>query len=376
MPAEHRRLGLDRAAERLADLQRSFSTRHRIRLYDEVRRSSGAIGSEGICHNLVVEEIALPGQVVVGTDSHTCTAGALGCLAFGVGSTDMACAWRTGDVRLTVPETTRLELTGALRPWVSEKDLMLHVLGMDTFRDGTGIGRVLEWGGPGIASLSVDQRATLTNMAVEAGALTGIVEPDETTRRYLAETRAGAFGTPLLADPDAEYASRRVVPLDALEATVSTPGDPRNATPLSRLLDSGPIRVDIAYGGSCTGGKASDMDLDAAVLLAASRRGLRVESSVRFFIQFGSQKVRRYAEERGYDELFRSVGVELLEPSCGACIRAGPGVSERPDQVTISATNRNFPGRSGPGSVYLASPLVVAASAIFGQIVSPERILP
>jgi hypothetical protein len=181
---------------------------------------------------------------------------------------------------------------------------------------------------------------------------------------------------PFLAKSFATTISAWVVPLDALEATVSTPGDPRNATPLSRLLDSGPIRVDIAYGGSCTGGKASDMDLYAAVLLAASRRGLRVESSVRFFIQFGSQKVRRYAEERGYDELFRSVGVELLEPSCGACIRAGPGVSERPDQVTISATNRNFPGRSGPGSVYLASPLVVAASAIFGQIVSPERILP
>jgi 3-isopropylmalate/(R)-2-methylmalate dehydratase large subunit len=288
----------------------------------------------------------------------------------------MACAWRTGDVRLTVPETARIDLTGSLRPWVGEKDLMLHVLGMDPLRDRIGIGRVIEWGGPGIGSLSIDQRATLTNMAVEAGALTGIVEPDDTTRRYLVETRAGVEGTPLAADPDAQYASRWLVPLDAIEPTVSTPGDPHNAVPLSLLLERGPIRVDIAYGGSCTGGKASDMDLYAAVLLAASRRGLRVESSVRFFIQFGSQKVGRYAAERGYDTLFRSVGVELLEPSCGACIRAGPGVSERADQVTISATNRNFPGRSGPGSVYLASPLVVAASAIFGQIVSPERILP
>jgi 3-isopropylmalate/(R)-2-methylmalate dehydratase large subunit len=253
---------------------------------------------------------------------------------------------------------------------------MLHVLGMDPLRDRIGIGRVIEWGGPGIGSLSIDQRATLTNMAVEAGALTGIVEPDDTTRRYLVETRAGVQGTPLAADQDAQYSTRWLVPLDAIEPTVSTPGDPHNAVPLSLLLERGPIRVDIAYGGSCTGGKASDMDLYAAVLLAASRRGLRVESSVRFFIQFGSQKVGRYAAERGYDTLFRSVGVELLEPSCGACIRAGPGVSERADQVTISATNRNFPGRSGPGSVYLASPLVVAASAIFGQIVSPERILP
>jgi 3-isopropylmalate/(R)-2-methylmalate dehydratase large subunit len=155
---------------------------------------------------------------------------------------------------------------------------------------------------------------------------------------------------------------------------VATPGDPRNGVPLKDLASASggkDVKIDIAYGGSCTGGKKADMDMYASVLDAALARGQRVCSSVRFFVQFGSQAIRRYAEDRGYLSLFSRAGAEIVEPSCGACIKAGPGASTSPDQVTVSAQNRNFPGRSGPGQVYLASPLVVAASAIAGQIAAP-----
>jgi 3-isopropylmalate/(R)-2-methylmalate dehydratase large subunit len=155
---------------------------------------------------------------------------------------------------------------------------------------------------------------------------------------------------------------------------VALPSDPKSGIPLAELLARGSVPIDIAYGGSCTGGKASDMDLYAAVLAEALARGQRVPETVAFYLQFGSQRVRRYAEERGYLELFRRAGARLLEPSCGACIRAGPGTSSSAEQVTVSAVNRNFPGRSGPGRVYLASPRVVAASAIAGRIT--DRIEP
>jgi 3-isopropylmalate/(R)-2-methylmalate dehydratase large subunit len=159
---------------------------------------------------------------------------------------------------------------------------------------------------------------------------------------------------------------------------VALPGDPRNGIPLRRLRDEngGDVRIDIAYGGSCTGGKKSDMDMYASVLGAALARGQRVAPNVKLYVQFGSQDIRRYAEEKGYLRTFEKAGVLLVEPSCGACIRAGPGVSLGPDEVTVSAINRNFPGRSGPGKVYLASPLVVAASAIAGKIVHPADLEP
>jgi 3-isopropylmalate/(R)-2-methylmalate dehydratase large subunit len=153
---------------------------------------------------------------------------------------------------------------------------------------------------------------------------------------------------------------------------VATPGDPRNGIPLGQL---GPgVKIDIAYGGSCTGGKKADMDMYAQVLGDAVRKGKRVAAGVHFYLQFGSQDIRRYAEEKGYLKVFEQAGAELVDPSCGACIKAGPGSSDSPDQVTVSAQNRNFPGRSGPGKVYLASPLVVAASAIAGRIALPGEV--
>jgi 3-isopropylmalate/(R)-2-methylmalate dehydratase large subunit len=270
-------------------------------------------------------------------------------------------------------------LHGAPRPGVTAKDIMLHVMAEPYIKTGKAIGQVLEFEGPAVEALSMDERAVLTNMAVEAGATTGIIAADEVTLAWIramrglddAEVETLRRGI-VRSDPDAAYAARFDIDVGAIRPMVALPGDPRNGIPLDQL--SGDVRIDIAYGGSCTGGKMADMDQYAAVLERAARSGRRVAPGVQFYLQFGSQKIKAYAAERGYLDLFESVGANLVNPSCGACIKAGPGVSDRADQVTVSAINRNFPGRSGPGQVYLSSPAVVAASAIAGRIVSPDSI--
>jgi 3-isopropylmalate/(R)-2-methylmalate dehydratase large subunit len=277
-------------------------------------------------------------------------------------------------VRVTVPETARFVLRGRLSPAVCAKDVMLHVLSQPFFKSGDGIGKVLEFAGDGIAALPLDERATLTNMAVEAGGFTGIIEADEAVVAYLVAQRgadaADVRRRIVRADPGATYCATFEIDLAAVVPMVATPGDPRNGVSLAQLGDD--VKIDIAYGGSCTGGKKADMDMYARVLADALGRGERVAPGVHLYLQFGSQDIRRYAEERGYIEVFECVGAELVDPSCGACIKAGPGSSDSPHQVTVSAQNRNFPGRSGPGKVYLASPLVVAASAIAGKIAHPR----
>jgi 3-isopropylmalate/(R)-2-methylmalate dehydratase large subunit len=380
MPEAHIKLGLREQAASLATVQESFTQKQGIKLYGEVVRDGKTVGSEAICHNKVIEELALPGQVVAGTDSHTCMGGALGCFAFGVGSTDMANAWVTRDVRVAVPESARFNLTGKLPAGVTAKDVMLHLLSQPFWKSGEGIGKVLEFAGEGVRAMSLDERATLTNMAVEAGGFTGIIEADEVVVDYLVKQRgldAGAVRARIVrADPGASYVATFDVDLSALVPMVATPGDPRNGVPLTKLAEvtGGEVKIDIAYGGSCTGGKKADMDMYAEVLQRAVAKGRRVAEGVHLYIQFGSQDIRRYAEEKGYLEIFRAAGAELVDPSCGACIKAGPGVSFKAEEVTVSAINRNFPGRSGPGKVYLASPLVIAASAIAGKIVAPEAI--
>ncbi|MCL2724232.1 MAG: aconitase family protein [Polyangiaceae bacterium] len=379
MPRAHREMGLKEQAEKLALVQENFTKRQNINLYGEIYREGELVGSEAICHNKVMEEIALPGQLVIGTDSHSCTAGALGCFSFGVGSTDMANAWYTKDVRVTVPETAKFVLEGTLRPGVCAKDVMLHILSQDYFKSGKGIGKVLEFAGNGVHRMNLDERATLTNMAVEAGGFTGIIEADEVVVDYLVTQRnidaESVRARIVRADEGAMYDATFTMDVGAIEPMVATPGDPRNGVPLRDLVgSSGGVRIDIAYGGSCTGGKKTDMDMYAAVLKDAVARGKKVREGVRLYIQFGSQDIRRYAQGKGYIDIFRAAGAELLDPSCGACIKAGPGVSHSPEQVTVSAVNRNFPGRSGPGKVYLASPLVVAASAIAGRIARPDEI--
>ena len=377
MSEEHKEMGLGAQAASLKTVQEEFCGKQGIKVFGEVERDGKTVGSEAICHNKVIEELGLPGQLVIGTDSHTCMAGALGCFAFGVGSTDMANAWYTKDVRVRVPQTVRFVLEGALRPGVVAKDVMLHLLSMDFFKKGDGIGKVLEFAGDGVRAMNMDERSTLTNMAVEAGGFTGIVEADETTLDYLEGRRA--FDRETLermcvrADEGARYDEVFVVDLSGIEPMVATPGDPRNGIPISSMEEE--VAIDIAYGGSCTGGKKTDMDMYASVLGRALEGGRKVADGVCLYIQFGSQEIRDYAIEKGYIEVFEKAGATLIDPSCGACIKAGPGVSVSPDQVTVSAINRNFPGRSGPGKVYLASPLTVASSAVAGRILAPDAIL-
>jgi len=373
MSQKHRDMGLLERAEGLATTQEDFTTKQGIRLYGENPEG----GSEAICHNAVVEDLALPGQIVIGTDSHTCMAGVLGCFAFGVGSTDMANAWYAKDIRIRVPETVRYLLKGKKRADVAAKDVMLYILASDYMKTSKGIGKVLEFAGEDLKNWPMDERATLTNMSVEAGGTTGIIEPDEVTLDYIVkmrdldpeEVRKGFT----YSDPDAEYAAVFEINLDEIRPMVATPGDPRNGIPIDQL--PGEVRIDAAYGGSCTGGKMADMDMYAEVLQSALAQGKRVAPGVHLYLQFGSQKIKQYARSRGYIEIFEKAGAELIDPSCGACINAGPGASPNAETVTVSAQNRNFPGRSGPGKLYLASPYVVAASAIAGMIVEPFEFL-
>ena len=373
MSTKHREMGLLEKAEGLATTQESFTSQQKIKLYGENPEG----GSEAICHNAVVEDLALPGQIVIGTDSHTCMAGVLGCFAFGVGSTDMANAWYTKDIRIRVPETVRYVLKGRKRADVAAKDVMLVILASEYMKTSKGIGKVLEFAGEDLRNWSMDERATLTNMAVEAGGTTGIIEPDEHTLDYIVRTRdldpeevRRGF---TYSDADAEYAAVFEIDLDEIRPMVATPGDPRNGIPIDSLSED--VRIDAAYGGSCTGGKMADMDMYAEVLENALAAGKRVAEGVHLYIQFGSQKIKQYARRKGYIELFERAGAELIDPSCGACINAGPGASPSAETVTVSAQNRNFPGRSGPGKLYLASPYVVAASAIAGRIIEPAAFL-
>jgi 3-isopropylmalate/(R)-2-methylmalate dehydratase large subunit len=331
-------------------------------------------GSEGICHAVMAEQYALPGQLVVGTDSHTPHSGALGCLAFGVGSTGMASAMVSGLVRLTVPETLRIELDGRIPPGITAKDIVLHLLALPDIKAGSGIGKVFEFSGPAVAQLSTDERTTLTNMTAELGGFTGIVAPDSETVRFLRERRGIEFAVEpwMRSDEGAAYAGTVRVDCSRLTPMVASPGDPGNGIALGALAER--AKLDIAYGGSCTAGKREDFDQYHAVLSWAAGRGLRVAPHVKLYLQFGTTAVRDYCVAKGYLAAFESVGAELLEPSCGACAGCGPGSSTSPDQVTVSAINRNFPGRSGPGKVWLASPPTVAASAIAGRLMSFEEL--
>ncbi len=370
---EKKKLGLLDLATQLKLKQQDFAKKQGIRLHGELTDRKG---SEGICHSIVLESYALPGQLNIGSDSHTPHVGAIGCVAFGIGTTDVFNSWITKDVRVKVPESVRIVVRGKKHPNVTAKDFILKILSLDYVRSGKALAKVMEYAGEAIEELSVDERATMTNMAAEIGGFTGIVAPDKKAVDFLVERRgmdrakAEAMIEGLYSDPGAQYA--HVIELDAADITpmVATPGDPGNGKYVREL--NTPVPVEIAYGGTCTAGKNEDMDMYAAVLADALKHGKHVADSVEFYIQFGSQETRDYCLRKGYLDVFQKSGAHVIEPSCGACINAGPGVSTRPDQVVISAQNRNFPGRSGPGQMYLASPLTVAASAVAGYIVEFE----
>jgi 3-isopropylmalate/(R)-2-methylmalate dehydratase large subunit len=377
MTEERVQLGLLNVANQLEVKQREFAEKQGVRLYGEL--GMGRHGSEAICHSKILEEYALPGQVIIGSDSHTPHAGAVGCVAFGVGTTAIFNSWITKDVRVTVPRSFRVVLSGEKPRNVTAKDYMLEILRHPYVKDGHAIGQIIEYTGPAVQALSVDERATMTNMAAEVGAFTGIIAPDARTVDYLVEQRGMDRGDAerliegLSSDDGADYAKTIEIDVSTLQPMIALPGDPGNGIHVDDLEEE--VRIDIAYAGSCTAGKKEDMDMYAAVLKEAAERGERKPDQVQLYIQCGSQEVYAYCEQMGYDRIFEAVGATLIEPSCGACINAGPGVSRKPTDVTISAINRNFPGRSGPGQLYLASPYTVAASALAGKIVAwePER---
>ena len=370
---EKRKMGLLDLAGQLKLKQEDFAKRQGIKLHGELKDRKG---SEGICHSVMAESYAVPGELNVGSDSHTPHVGAVGCIAFGIGTTDVFNAWITKDVRVKVPESVKVIFHGKRKANVTAKDFILLLLSLDYIRSGKALAKVMEYSGEAIEELSVDERATMTNMAAEIGGFTGIVAPDSKTVEFLMERRgmprpqAEKYCEGLFSDPGAEYAHVIELNADDIAPMVATPGDPGNGKFIRDL--NTPVPVEIAYGGTCTAGKNADMDMYSQVLSQALAQGKRVADSCKFYIQFGSQETREYCVRKGYLDVFKKVGAIVIEPSCGACINAGPGVSTRPDQVVISAQNRNFPGRSGPGQMYLASPYTVAASAVAGHIVEYE----
>jgi 3-isopropylmalate/(R)-2-methylmalate dehydratase large subunit len=360
--------------EELRQRQRAFASKTGVRNYNAV---DGV--SPGICHQVAREQFLDPGDFVQATDSHTCMGGASGALSWGVGASEYAALIYWGFTPIAVPESIRFEFSGALRSGVTAKDVMLHILATFAKREDT-LNRVMEFGGAGLFSLSPDERATLANMATECSARGAVMEVDDIMLQWIAARRPGVSIDTLRSkvvhpDPGASHAGGvHVIDLGAIAAMVATPGDPDRGIASdpkngANVADLPTVNINIAYGGSCTAGKRDDIDMYARVIADAEQAGKRIADGVKFYIQFGSTDVESYARSKGYLDLFARNGVEIIAPGCGACIGCGPGVSDASAQVSVSAINRNYKGRSGPGSLYLASPLTVAASAIAGKIV-------
>jgi len=337
--------------------------------------------SPGICHEVARRDFIDPGDFIQATDSHTCMGGGNNALAWGVGATEYAALIATGATFVNVPESIRFELTGALAEDACAKDVMLYILANHARAEQT-LDRVMEFGGPGLASMSLDERATLANMATECTAKTGVCEGDEALVDWILASRSDAADRETMLaelvapDDGAEYAGGvHVIDLSTIRPMVAHPGNPDEGIPSdptngALITEIGDVAIDIAYGGSCTAGKVDDFEMYARVLGEAAEAGRKVAKGVRLYIQYGSAATAKVAATRGWDAIFASVGAEVINPGCGACIGCGPGVSDTSEQVAVSAINRNFQGRSGPGKLWLASPLTVAASAIEGRIVS------
>jgi 3-isopropylmalate/(R)-2-methylmalate dehydratase large subunit len=361
--------------ETLRELQREFQRHTGVRDFSAKDRIS-----PGICHEVAREHLIDPGDFIQATDSHTCMGGVNNALAWGVGATEYADLVHQGFTQVEVPESIRFELVGKLQSGVTAKDLMLYIL-LNHARPQLTLDRVMEFAGPGVATLSMDERATLTNMATECAAKTAIVVADDETWRWLTEWRLLPASTverlkarAVAPDPGAEYAGGvHTIDLSILRPMVAHPGDPDRGIPSDPtngawVNEIGDVPIDIAYGGSCTAGKIDDLIFYHQVVKEAVDAGVKIAPGVRFMIQCGSQAVEDFVRANGLAETFERAGVQLIHPGCGACIGCGPGVSETADEVTVSAINRNYKGRSGPGKLWLASPLTVAASAFTGRI--------
>jgi 3-isopropylmalate/(R)-2-methylmalate dehydratase large subunit len=324
-------------------------------------------GTQGQEHVVIPEDgLVKPGDVMVGADSHSCTEGAMGVYSLGVGSTDLAFAMAFGWIWARIPETIRINYVGDPGDWVSGKDLALTTvseLGVDG-----AVYKALELGGPAIRDLSMDDRFTLSNMAIEAGAATGIVEPDETTAAF-ADSHCDGEYTFYTPSPDATYSETVTIDCSGLEPQVAVPNLPENAQPVSSVQAAG-IEIDQAVIGSCTNGRRSDLETAAEIL-----DGETVADDVRLIITPGSQDLEQESIEEGWTATFLEANATLENPGCGACFGMRTGVLDE-DEIAVSTTNRNFTGRMGAPSsdVYLASPAVAAASAVAGEIVHPTEV--
>ncbi len=356
----------DIQAATLSQIMRNFAYEQEIPNYFEVGRS-------GICHSLLPDKgLVKPGDLVVGADSHTCTYGAVGAFSTGIGSTDMACAWAIGELWFRVPETLRVVVEGKFRPYVAAKDLILHIisrLGVDG-----AIYQAIEFSGSTIRNLSMDGRFTLCNMAVEAGAKTGLVEPDDTTWEYIAhiervnsQTNIAVRMERLKSGADAVYSQVIEVDAEALLPMVAAPYLPSNAIPASSVSD---VKVDQVVIGSCTNGRMEDFRTAAAVIA-----GQKVHPKVRLLIIPATQEIYRSLIIEGLAEQFVKAGAVVTPPTCGPCIGGHMGVLAA-DEIGLFTTNRNFHGRNGhrDSKVYLAGPAVAAASAIKGFITDPNEL--
>lgn len=338
---------------------REFAREQQITYYFEV-------GRMGIEHVLLPEEgLALPGEIIIGADSHTCTYGALGALGTGVGSTDMAAAMALGEAWFKVPSTLQFVFSGKLRKWVSGKDLILYLIGKIGV-DGA-LYRSMEFTGEIIKSLSMDSRLAMSNMAIEAGAKCGIIEPDQVTLDYVKGRAKRAF-VPVSADKDAEYEKIYTFNGADIEPQVAFPHLPENTRGISEVGD---VRLDQVVIGSCTNGRMEDLRIAAEIL-----KGNKVHRDVRLLIIPGTQNIVRQAIREGLIDIFLEAEAVVSTPTCGPCLGGHMGILANGERA-LATTNRNFVGRMGhPGSeVYLSNPAVAAASAVTGKISAPEEVL-
>ena len=343
----------------MAKQMREFARAQKIVNYFEV-------GRVGIEHALLPEQgLVAPGEVIIGADSHTCTYGAVGAFSTGVGSTDMAVGMATGECWFKVPEAVKVVLKGKMKPWVSGKDVILHLIG-EIGVDGA-LYQSLEFTGEGVKEIGMDGRLTIANMAIEAGAKNGIFPVDDVCKAYLAE-RVSRPWTAFEADEDAEYAKVVEIDLDQLDMTVSLPHLPENTKPARECAD---LAIDQVVIGSCTNGRISDMRVAAQIL-----KGKKVAPYVRCIVIPGTQQVVKTCLEEGLVDIFIDAGAIFTMPTCGPCLGGFCGVLADGERA-VSTTNRNFVGRMGhTGSeIILASPAVAAASAIMGRVATPEEVM-
>lgn len=336
---------------------REFARKHGVRLYD--------VGS-GICHQLMVESgLARPGALIVGTDSHTCTYGALGAFSTGIGSTEMAAVFISGKLWFKVPETIKIEINGSLPPMVTPKDVILRVIG--TLGADGATYKAVEFTGQAVKGMSIDGRLTLCNMAVEMGAKAGIIEPDEKTMAFLSSLGASAC-VDMKSDEDAEYSGKIEIDVSDLEPMVACPHSVDNVRPVK---DVEGVEVDQVFLGSCTNGRIEDLRLAAEIL-----RGKKIKDGVRMIVIPASRSIYLQALSEGLIDIFVRAGCVVCSPGCGPCAGAHQGILA-PGEVCLSTSNRNFKGRMGSNDaeIYLASPAVAAVTALEGRITDPRVLL-